>query len=166
MKMLAVDLAAKHNGWARFDGAELQAHGVITVRKLDDRHAWMWQLFDEFRALPWDGVGHVVAEFPQRWLRASRRTSTKTMQRMYSARAVLLLACVAKGGPEVHEVEPGFWQKGMLSGWPGYPEDTKGAAIGVACQLWPFEKWEEHDADAALMGRWWVRMREWEGAGG
>lgn len=165
MKILSVDVAAKASGWALFDDGELLSHGVVTVRKLDGRHAWMWELFDAFRALPWEGVGHVVAEFDETLI-AWRNMNVKSKRRMCDSMAVLTLAKYACSdvGAELHEVRPRDWQEGMLSGFPGYPEDTKGAAVGVARQLWPFEEWGEHDADAALMGHWWARKREWEGA--
>jgi len=159
MKILSVDLAARASGFALFDNGELISHGTIIIPKLDSHHQWMWDLYEDFcDSLPWDDVEHVVVEFDQN-IAAYSKMNVKSKRRMYSAMDVLILAKHAMSDAELHEVKPRSWQKAMLSGFPG---STKDASVAVARSIWPSEAWTEHDADAALMGEWWRKDRQWE----
>jgi hypothetical protein len=155
--ILAIDLAGRNTGWALMDESAVYSDGVIRMRSLKGYH-WIHMAYNRYMALPWEEVDVLLVEFPGAWLRASRRTSTRTVEVMYTARAVLLLTALSQPQDiEIHEINPNEWQPEMLV---GSPLGNKETAIAIAAEETGSLCHSEHDADAICMGLWWIRKRE------
>lgn len=156
MKLLSIDLAGLHSGWALFVDGEAMKWGTVEVPSLKG-YGWIHMAYESFMGLPWDDVTTVLIEFPGKWLRASKRTSTRTLDVMYGARYMLLLAVLHQYlDIDIHEIDPNKWQKEMLDNSPWDRKVTANifAVEHTAATL------SEHEADAICMGLWWIRKEE------
>jgi hypothetical protein len=164
LQFLSVDLAPKATGWASFIGKHIRSWGTITVDHLDPNYEWTWYLLNDFQErLPWHEVEHLVVEFPARWLRASKRTSTHTLETIYFACNCVILAGHSQRNLIVHKVDPNEWQRGLLQNYPG---TRKEAARAWVANEYPnhLTDWTEHEIDAIAQGAWWWQTRKWNEA--
>ncbi len=156
--LLGIDLAVAATGWALVASTgDLVSHGTIRASRLPrgansrDMAGRDCELRDAFQRLPWDQAHAVIVEFPGKWLRASKRTSTKTIDAMIGIKHILGIVHYDNSDSPIHFVDPNDWQPDMLHGLEGGTKQKSIARAHIESGIFLLD----NEADALCMTLWW-----------